>query len=126
MLCRYYRPTLGGKPPSPLSPPFTPWPQRHELEGGGEGVCVKGATPCAPHTRWFRSPSESVAAPAGCCTLLPLQVQGALLSMGDAHAAQGDSELDGTAIETSITARVKVTLHKKASLPKLVKVRPAA
>lgn len=87
-------------------------------------VCVKGATPCAPHTRWFCSPS--VAAPAGCCTLLPVQVQGALLSMGDAHAAQGDSELDGTAIETSITARVKVTLHKKASLPKLVKVRPAA
>lgn len=42
--------------------------------------------------------------------------------MGDAHAAQGDSELDGTAVETSITARVKVTLHKKASLPKLVQV----
>lgn len=55
-----------------------------------------------------------------------MQVQGALLSMGDAHAAQGDSELDGTAIETSITARVKLTLHKKNSLPKLVKVGPAA
>lgn len=46
--------------------------------------------------------------------------------MGDAHAAQGDSELDGTAIETSITGRVKVTLHKKASLPKLVQVGPHA
>lgn len=43
--------------------------------------------------------------------------------MGDAHAAQGDSELDGTAVETSITGRIKVTLHKKASLPKLVQVR---
>ena len=53
---------------------------------------------------------------------MSVQVQGALLSMGDAHAAQGDSELDGTAIETSITGRVKITLHKKASLPKLVQV----
>jgi acetamidase/formamidase len=42
--------------------------------------------------------------------------------MGDAHAAQGDSELDGTAVETSITGRVKITLHKKAALPKLVQV----
>lgn len=42
--------------------------------------------------------------------------------MGDAHAAQGDSELDGTAIETSITGRVKITLHKKAKLPKIVQV----
>jgi hypothetical protein len=49
-------------------------------------------------------------------------VAGALLSLGDAHAAQGDSELDGTAIETSINARLKITLHKKDKLPKLVQV----
>ena len=45
----------------------------------------------------------------------PVEVAGALLSMGDAHAAQGDGELDGTAIETSITGKFKITLHKKAS-----------
>jgi acetamidase/formamidase len=45
----------------------------------------------------------------------PIEVEGALLSMGDAHTAQGDSELDGTGIETSITAKVKVTVIKASS-----------
>ena len=40
--------------------------------------------------------------------------------MGDAHTSQGDSELDGTGIETSINGRFKLTLHKKASLPVMV------
>eukprot|EP00747_Dinoflagellata_sp_TGD_P021429 gnl/TRDRNA2_/TRDRNA2_128479_c1_seq1.p1 gnl/TRDRNA2_/TRDRNA2_128479_c1~~gnl/TRDRNA2_/TRDRNA2_128479_c1_seq1.p1 ORF type:complete len:237 (+),score=41.98 gnl/TRDRNA2_/TRDRNA2_128479_c1_seq1:50-712(+) len=38
--------------------------------------------------------------------------------MGDAHMAQGDSELDGTGIETSITGTFKLTLHKKADFKK--------
>ena len=38
----------------------------------------------------------------GATLYLPVEVAGALLSMGDAHTAQGDSELDGTGIETSI------------------------
>ena len=40
--------------------------------------------------------------------------------MGDTHAAQGDSELAGTAMETSMTTKLRVTLHKADSLPKLV------
>ena len=52
--------------------------------------------------------------------LIAQQVPGALLSLGDAHTSQGDSELDGTAIETSLTATLKITLHKKGSLPKMV------
>ena len=43
----------------------------------------------------------------------PVEVPGALLSMGDAHAAQGDSELDGTGVETSITGKFRVTVIKK-------------
>jgi acetamidase/formamidase len=46
----------------------------------------------------------------------PVEVAGALLSMGDAHMAQGDSELDGTGIETSITGDFKITLIKAAAL----------
>jgi acetamidase/formamidase len=46
--------------------------------------------------------------------------------MGDAHIAQGDSEFDGTGIETSITGRFKIKLHKKGSLPKIVQVGAAA
>ena len=41
-----------------------------------------------------------------------VDVDGALLSLGDAHASQGDSELDGTRIETSITATIKVSVIK--------------
>eukprot|EP01024_Parvocaulis_polyphysoides_P026175 TRINITY_DN23895_c0_g2_i2.p2 TRINITY_DN23895_c0_g2~~TRINITY_DN23895_c0_g2_i2.p2 ORF type:complete len:158 (-),score=19.23 TRINITY_DN23895_c0_g2_i2:215-634(-) len=40
--------------------------------------------------------------------------------MGDAHAAQGDSELDGTAIEMNVNGRFKATLHKQDSLPLIV------
>lgn len=45
----------------------------------------------------------------------PVEVEGGLLSMGDAHAAQGDSELDGTGIETSLTGKFIVTVIKAAN-----------
>ena len=51
---------------------------------------------------------------------IDMQVPGALLSLGDTHTAQGDSEFDGTAIETSTTVTLKLTLHKKGSLPQAV------
>ena len=44
----------------------------------------------------------------------PVEVAGGLLSMGDAHAAQGDSELDGTGIETSVTGKFKISVIKAA------------
>ena len=46
----------------------------------------------------------------------PVSVPGALLSVGDSHASQGDSELCGTAIECSLTGTFPLILHKKASL----------
>lgn len=49
----------------------------------------------------------------GASIFLPVSVPGGLLSIGDPHAAQGDGELSGTAIECSMTGRVKVILHKK-------------
>ena len=53
---------------------------------------------------------------AGGTMYYPIAVEGALLSAGDPHAAQGDSELAGTAIETSLTGLVQITLHKADSL----------
>lgn len=51
---------------------------------------------------------------------LPISVPGALLSLGDPHAAQGDGELCGTAIECSMTGHLRLTLHKRAETsPKL-------
>ena len=52
----------------------------------------------------------------GATVYLPVSVPGALLSVGDPHAAQGDGELGGTAIECSMTGTFQVILHKKADL----------
>lgn len=52
----------------------------------------------------------------GATMYYPVAVEGALLSLGDPHAAQGDSELAGTAIETSLTGTIKVTVHKQSEL----------
>ena len=49
---------------------------------------------------------------AGTKVLLPVWVQGALFSAGDAHFAQGDGESCGTAIEMSATLRVRLDLRK--------------
>lgn len=46
----------------------------------------------------------------------PVAVDGAFFSVGDPHAAQGDSELGGTAIETSLTGDFEFVLHKKRDL----------
>jgi acetamidase/formamidase len=46
---------------------------------------------------------------AGTTLYLPVFHPGANLSMGDGHATQGDGEVCGTAIETPITATVRVT-----------------
>lgn len=53
----------------------------------------------------------------GATMYYPVAVEGALLSLGDSHAAQGDSELAGTAIEMSLTGVIQVVVHKKKDLP---------
>ncbi|MFN2611166.1 MAG: acetamidase/formamidase family protein [Actinomycetota bacterium] len=47
---------------------------------------------------------------------LPVAVPGALLSIGDGHAAQGDGEVCGTAIETTLGISVTLGLIKGANL----------
>ncbi|WP_243395691.1 acetamidase/formamidase family protein [Sphingomonas oleivorans] len=47
---------------------------------------------------------------------LPVQVPGGLLSLGDPHASQGDSELCGTAIECSMTALIQLIHHPAGEL----------
>lgn len=53
----------------------------------------------------------------GATLYYPVAVEGALFSVGDPHASQGDSELCGTAIECSLTGTFQFILHKKADLP---------
>jgi len=49
----------------------------------------------------------------GATLYLPVSVAGGLLSIGDPHAAQGDGEVCGTAIECSLTGTFQIVLHKK-------------
>jgi acetamidase/formamidase len=49
---------------------------------------------------------------AGSTLYLPVQVPGALLSLGDGHAMQGDGEVTLTALETSLRGTVQVTVRK--------------
>ena len=53
---------------------------------------------------------------AGASVLLPVMHAGALLSMGDGHAAQGDGEVCGTAVETPMRALVRVSVVKQAGI----------
>lgn len=50
---------------------------------------------------------------AGSTIYLPVWNQGALFSTGDGHAAQGDGEVNGTAIETSLAGTFEFMLHKR-------------
>ncbi len=52
----------------------------------------------------------------GATMYYPVAVNGALLSAGDSHASQGDSELCGTAIECSLTGTFQLTVRKRATL----------
>lgn len=64
---------------------------------------------------------------AGCELYLPVEVAGALFSVGDTHAAQGDGEVCGTAIESPMTVALQFDLIKRTPLrfPRLVLPGPA-
>ena len=53
---------------------------------------------------------------AGTKLYIPVFVKGALLEIGDGHAAQGDGEVDQTAIETNLRGRVQVVVRKDMKL----------
>jgi amidase len=46
----------------------------------------------------------------------PVAVQGALFSLGDCHAVQGDGEIVGTGIETTFEVEVRLTVEKNRNI----------
>src|SRR5215813_11417210 len=53
---------------------------------------------------------------AGSTLYIPIFARGALFEIGDGHVAQGDGEVDQTAIETSLRARIQLTVRKGMKL----------
>ncbi len=53
---------------------------------------------------------------AGTTLYIPVHAPGALFEIGDGHMAQGDGEVDQTAIETSLVGRVQLIVRKDMHL----------
>jgi acetamidase/formamidase len=85
---------------------------------GTMGVCPSGAKeqPVMPPGR-FGGNMDTRQLVQGATLYLPVQVEGALFSCGDAHAAQGDGEVCVTGIETPIGATLRFTLEQGKRLP---------
>lgn len=62
---------------------------------------------------------------AGSVLYLPVTVPGALLSVGDGHAAQGDGEVAGTAIECGMRTELQVELVTRRPVPGVHAETPA-
>jgi acetamidase/formamidase len=82
-----------------------------------------GVAPPPEHGRWSSTPPwihggnlDNKELIAGTTLFLPVHVQGALFEAGDGHAAQGDGEIDQTAIETSLRGRFQLIVRKDMSL----------
>ncbi|HLZ57800.1 MAG TPA: acetamidase/formamidase family protein [Ktedonosporobacter sp.] len=57
---------------------------------------------------------------------LPVLYPGALFSLGDTHAAQGDGEVCGTAIEGPMVVTVRFAVHKGMDIPELQYTTPGS
>jgi acetamidase/formamidase len=98
------------------------------------GVLEKAVVPVRPHfgvlavapkergdvdsipPSYFGGNLDNWRAGKGAKLFLPVSVDGALFSVGDPHASQGDSEACGTAIECSLTGVFQLVLHKQKDL----------
>ena len=83
--------------------------------------CI-GVAPAGGEARASTVPAEfggNMDAPEvrpGYTLYLPVNVPGALLYLGDGHAAQGDGEIAGTAIEVPLRVRLQVQLLKRKKI----------
>jgi len=118
---------LGDRFPGPL---FRTWDLGGPAVDVGRGhemalapmIGVVGVAPARPGRHPTVVPTEAGGnmdvkyTTVGSVVHLPVFADGALLSMGDAHALQGDGELSGTAIECEADVVVRVDLHKDRRL----------
>lgn len=109
-------------------------PVNHQLIDKQFGILEKATIPVRPHfgvmavaprdtglvdsvpPSYFGGNMDNWRAGKGAKLFLPVAAPGALFSVGDPHASQGDSELCGTAIECSLTGVFQLVLHKQRDL----------
>lgn len=72
---------------------------------------VIGRLDSAPPTALNGGNLDNKALVEGTTLYLPVNVKGALLEVGDGHAAQGDGEVDITALETSLVGRLTLRVR---------------
>jgi acetamidase/formamidase len=89
-----------------VSLPYRPFP-------GTIGVAhaEPGRHPILPPSRWGGN-LDTKHLVVGSTLYLPVGVEGALFSLGDTHAAQGDGEVCGTAIETAMDVVVRLSVRR--------------
>jgi acetamidase/formamidase len=74
-----------------------------------------GIHPTQPPRRWGGN-IDCAELVEGTTLYLPIPVDGALFSAGDGHAAQGDGEVSGTAIEAPVDATLTLDVRDDLSL----------
>ena len=86
--------------------PYRPFP-------GTIGVAPAepGEHSTVPPSRWGGN-MDTKHLRAGTLLFLPVGVEGALLSLGDTHAAQGDGEVCGTAIEAAMDVVLRLSIRR--------------
>ena len=91
--------------------PYEPFP-------GTIGVAPAqpGSHPIVPPSR-FGGNMDTKHLRAGATLWLPVGVEGALFSVGDTHAAQGDGEVCGTAIETAMDVVLRLSVRRDFKIP---------
>ena len=91
--------------------PYRPFP-------GTIGVAPAeaGAHAIVPPSRWGGN-RDIKHLQAGTTLYLPVAVEGALFSVGDTHATQGDGEVCGTAIETAMDVILRLSVRKDFTIP---------
>jgi acetamidase/formamidase len=93
-----------------ISLPYRPFP-------GTIGVAPAepGQHSVVPPSRWGGN-IDTKHLRAGTTLFLPVGVDGALFSLGDTHAAQGDGEVCGTAIEAAMDVAVRLSVRRDFSV----------
>ncbi len=91
--------------------PFDPFP-------GTIGIAPEepGQHSVLPPTKWGGN-LDIKHLRVGTTLLLPVAVEGALFSVGDTHAAMGDGEVCGTAVESAMDIAVRLSVRKDINIP---------